>query len=485
MGNNKNKKPAVKAPVVEKPAAEEAAVEQPATVQMPNTGMPSGLSQDAKVQYAAVLQHRKDEMLKNGGENANKYVALTMIEDATILDIAVSEAIVRKNPAGIIFCSNEKNWTMLQELAKDMGVTIPEFKSLPKPTKEQLAAAGLEAAPGQVVLALEEKHVSAEAKKKVQKEAKLNDDAQSGKKEYLKDHTKIETDEQLKEALGFQLANRAVANPVVRFITTGEFYRAYLEARAEKSDDPKAELEKIHASSITDLLQDVITMVEPTFILEGFGKRLGTIAQDANSVVPAFCSLKNCLFNKKTKKYEYDDAFIATLTRIMVSWYASAKSAEIGKQIEAKNKNIEVLKKDAKANAKAIESEEKKIAGLKNSAEMYTGMMSLVNEPSFDLANGFIAAFKNAEDPNHMYAVKIYKDVVDTYYNGVQITELEADSLLLNVQQHVGIILNLFNSEIGRLDEYDEKNLIEFGEQPVDEKPAEGEKPADGESKNA
>ena len=182
--------------------------------------MPSGLSQDAKVQYAAVLQHRKDEMLKNGGENANKYVALTMIEDATILDIAVSEAIVRKNPAGIIFCSNEKNWTMLQELAKDMGVTIPEFKSLPKPTKEQLAAAGLEAAPGQVVLALEEKHVSAEAKKKVQKEAKLNDDAQSGKKEYLKDHTKITTDEQLKEALEFQLATGTSSNPITRLITT-------------------------------------------------------------------------------------------------------------------------------------------------------------------------------------------------------------------------------------------------------------------------
>jgi hypothetical protein len=78
-----------------------------------------------------------------------------------------------------------------------------------------------------------------------------------------------------------------------------------------------------------------------------------------------------------------------------------------------------------------------------------------------------------------MYAVKIYKDVVDTYYANVQITELEADSLLLNVQQHVGIILNLFNSEIGRLDEYNEKNLIEFGEQPVEEKTTKDE------SKNA
>ena len=466
MAKNKDKKPTVQAPVVEKPTVEEATAEQPATVQMPNTGMPSGLSQDAKVQYAAVLQHRKDEMLKNGGENANKYVALTMIEDATILDIAVSEAIVRKNPAGIIFCSNEKNWTMLQELAKDMGVTIPEFKSLPKPTKEQLAAAGLEAAPGQVVLALEEKHVSAETKKKVQHEAKLNEEAQSGKKEYLKDHTKITTDEQLKEALEFQLATGSSSNPITRLITTDQFYRAYLEARAEKADDPQAELAKIHEFTLADLLQDITTMVEPTFVLGGFGKRLGTLAQDSNSIVPAFCAFKNCVFNRKTKTYAYDDETIASLTRVVVAWYASAKIAAV-------SKNLEVLKKDAKANAKAISAEEQKI-------DLYQRMLSLVNEPSFDLANGFIAAYNNNEDPNHMYAVKVYKDIVYTYgYDKMNISELEHDSLLLNVQQHIGIILNLFNSDMGKMDDYNEKNLIAFESAP-EEKPD-----ADGESKNA
>lgn len=479
MGKNKDKKPTVQAPVVEKPAVEEAAAEQPATVQMPNTGMPSGLSQDAKVQYAAVLQHRKDEMLKNGGENANKYVALTLIEDATILDIAVSEAIVRKNPAGIIFCSNEKNWTMLQELAKDMGVTIPEFKNLPKPTKEQLAAAGLEAAPGQVVLALEEKHVNAETKKKVQREAKLRDDAQSGKKEYLKDHTKITTDEQLKEALEFQLTTGNSDNPITRLVTTTQFYRAYLEAHAEKADDPKAELAKIHEFTLADLLQDITTMVKPTFVLAGFGKMLGTLAQDANSVVPAFCRFKNCVRNKKTGAYEYDDETCASLTRVVIAWYASAKSAELSASIEAKNKNLAVLKKDAKANAKAIESEEKKISVNKKNIEMYTNMLALVNEPSFDLANGFIAAYNNNEDPNHMYALKVYKDIIYTYgYENMNITELEHDSLLLNVQQHIGIILNLFNSEAGKQEEYDEKNLIKFEAAPVEE-------PANGEEKNA
>ena len=478
MGKN-NKKPTVQAPVVDPKPAEEAKVEQPAVVQMPNTGMPSGLSQDAKVAYMTGLQHRKDEMLKNGGENASHYVALTLMEDATILDIAVTEAVVRKNPMGLIFSTNEKNWNMLEMLAKDMGVTIPEFKNLPKPTKEQLAAAGLEAAPGQVVLALEDKHISAETKKKVQREAKLNEDAQSGKKEYLKDHTKIETDEQLKEALEFQLSTGSSTNPITRLVTTTQFYRAYLEARAEKADDPKAELDKIHELTLADLLQDITTMVKPTFVLEGFGKRLGTLAQDANSVVPAFCAFKNCVLNKKTGKYEYDDPTCASLTRVVIAWYASAKTAELGASIEAKNKNIAVLKKDAKANAKAIESEEKKISVDKKNIEMYKNMLSLITDPSFDLADGFIAAYNNVEDPNHMYAVKVYKDIVYTYgYDQIEITELEHDSLLLNVQQHIGIILNLFNSEIGKQDEYNESNLVKFESKPV-------EQPADGEGKNA
>ena len=462
MGKNNKQKPAVQAPVVDPKPAAEAAVETPATVQIPNTGMPSGLSQDAKVAYMTGLQHRKDEMLKNGGENANHYVALTLMEDATILDIAVTEAIVRKNPMGIIFSTNEKNWTMLEMLAKDMGVTIPEFKNLPKPTKEQLAAAGLEAAPGQVVLALEEKHVSTETKKKVQREAKLNEEAQSGKKEYLKDHTKIETDEQLKEALEFQLSTGSSTNPITRLVTTTQFYRAYLEARAEKADDPKAELAKIHELTLANLLQDTTTMVKPTFVLEGFGKRLGTLAQDANSVVPAFCNFKNCVLNKKTGKYEYDDETIASLTRVVIAWYASAKSAIAGE-------NLKVLKKDAKANAKAIAAEEQKI-------DLYNRMLALVTDPSFDLADGFIAAYNNVDDPNHMYAVKVYKDVVYTYgYDQMEITELEHDSLLLNVQQHIGIILNMFNSEAGKQEEYNESNLVVFESKSVEEKPAEGE----------
>jgi hypothetical protein len=463
MGN-KNKKPAVEAPVVEKPAAEEVDKNTPATVQMP--GIPSGLSQNAKVQYAAVLQHRKDEMLKGGGENANKYVALTLLEDATILDIAVTEAVVRKNPMGLIFSTNEKNWMMLQELAKEMGVSIRDFKSLPKPTKEQLKAAGLEAAPGQVVLKLENKDVSSKAKAKVEAEAKINNDASSDKKEYLTDHTKIETDEQLKEALGFQLVNNKIASPLDRIITAAQFYRAYREALAEKSDNPQTELAKVHELTLSDLLQEISTMVPPSFTAEGFGRLLCKRITDTKSVVPAFEMLKRCGRKRNDKEFKFSDEEIAALVRVLVVWKASSEIASIGSEIKR-------LSKDAKKNAKAIEDANNRIMAEQE-------LMAYVTEPDFELADNFIAAYNNKEHAMHKSAKDIAGSIIETYYKDVDIPELEMDTALLNIQQHIGIDLNLFNSDLGKRDEYDPKNLIDMSS----EKPKE-EKPAEGESKNA
>ena len=463
MANNKNKKPVVEAPVVEKPAEEVPEKKTPATIQMYKPGIPSGLSQDAKVQYAAVLQHRKDEMLKNGGEDANKYVALTLLEDATILDIAVTEAVVRKNPMGLIFSTNEKNWMMLQELGKEMGVTIPEFKNLPKPTKEQLKAAGLEAAPGQVVLKLEDKNVSKEAKDKKKAEADANAEAESGKKEYLTDHTKIETNEQLAEALGFQLVNNKIASPLDRIITAAQFYRAYREALAEKSDDPQAELAKIHELTLSDLLQEISTMVPPSFTAEGFGRLLCKRIADTKSVVPAFEMLKRCGRKRNDKEFKFSDEEIAALVRVLVVWKASAEIANHGATIKR-------LSKDAKKNAAAIDK-------ANNDIKAEQELMNYVTNPSYDLADNFITAYNDKENEMHNSAVDVYKSIVETYYKDVTVPELEFETMLLNVQQRIGIDLNLFNEEMLKRDEYDLKNLVEIAAEPA-------EKP-EGESKNA
>ena len=147
--------------------------------------------------------------------------------------------------------------------------------------------------------------------------------------------------------------------------------------------------------------------------------------------------------------------------------------------IKAKEENIKILKKDAKANAKGIETEEKKIAGLKKSIEHFSSMLYLVTDPSFDIADNFIMAYNSKDNANHMYAVEIAKAVVDTYYRDVEVPELEFDSMLLNIQQHTGMILNLFNSVEQRREEYNAGNLISFG---VTEKTE--EKTEEEESKN-
>ena len=472
MADKKKKNPPVEAPVVEKPKEETLPAEQEIKVDIP--GVPAGLDQNHKADMIGYAQHRKDEMLRTNENNPEKYKALTMIEDAFFIDTALTEAVIKKNPAGHILTINEANYKSLQILASEMGVTLPDYKSLPKPTKEQLAAVGLEAAAGQVVLAIEDKNVSKETKEKKKKEQKIIDE--SAKKDYLKDHTKIETDEQLKEALGFQLVNPAITNPIEKLITTTQFYRAYLEAHAEKANDPQAELAKIHEQSLANLLQDIITMVPPTFITSVFGQRLGRLAHDANSIIPAFFAFKNCVTDRKTGKAKYSDEEIAAFVRVLIAWYVSEKTTGLSAEIKAKEENIKVLKKDAKANAKGIESEEKKIAGLKSSIAHFSDMLSLVSDPSFELVDNLIAIYNDTENPKHNSAKTIVKEILSNCYDGVNIPELEFDSALLNVQQRAGIIYNLFSSSVAKRDEYDEENLVPLTTE--EEKPKEETKNA-------
>jgi len=458
MANKKNI-PAVEAPIVEKPATEEK--KTPAvTKQIPASS--GQMDQHDKVMYAYVLTERKKE-LKEAGGSAEMYEGLTAIQDAVIIDIAVTELVIKKNPHALILTANEKNYNAVKLLAKEMGVTLPEFKTLPKPTKQEMIAAGLgdQSAEGKVTLRLEEKNVSAEAKDKVKKEEAIRKEAEKADKDYLKDHTKIKTDAQLKEALEFQLVNTKIVSPLDRLITAAQFYRSYLEARAEKADDPKAELAKIHEFTLADLLQDISTMVPPTFTAAGFGKLLCKRISDTKSVIPAFELLKRCGKNRKTNVFRFSDEEIAALVRVLVVWKASA-------QIASLSKDLKTLSKDPEKNAKSIEKINAEIV-----AEQ--GLIGFVTDPNFDLADNFIGAYNNNEDPMHKQAIDVAKSIVETYYKDVEIPELEDDVLLLNIQQHIGIDLNLFNNVSLRRDEYSADNLVSFENSKKAEEPEKSE----------
>lgn len=457
--------PTVEAPVVEKKEEKTPGVLN--NVKVP--GVPDGMTQHDKVLFMAGLQHRKDEMIRVNDNNVDKYNALTVLEDATIVDIAVTELVVKKNPSALILTANEKNYEAIRLLGAEMGVTLPEFKTLPKPTKQQLEAAGLTDGAGKVVLKLEDKTVSVskEAKEKKKKEQKILEEAKN--KDYMTDHTKIETDEQLKEALSFQLINTKIISPLDRLITTAQFYRAYLESRAEKAADPQAELAKIHEFTLADLLQDISTMVPPSFTAEGFGKLLCKRIADTQSAIPAFEMLKRCGKNRKTGAFRFSDEEVAAMVRVLAVWKASAQIASLSKDLKA-------LSKDAEKNAKGIEKINDDIAAEQK-------LMSLVTDPNFDLADDFISAYNNKENPLHSQAIEVAKSIVETHYKDVEISELEHDSLLLNIQQHIGMDLNKFNNINLRRDDYNEGNLISFEPKKEDE----GEKKEDNkeEPKNA
>ena len=106
-------------------------------------------------------------------------------------------------------------------------------------------------------------------------------------------------------------------------------------------------------------------------------------------------------------------------------------------------------------------------------------MISLVTDPSFDVVDNFIAIYNDKTNANYISACTIKKEIFNTYYNDVEIPELEFESALLNVQQRAGIILNMFSSPLAKSDDYSESNLIDFG--TVEKKDGEGE----GDSKNS
>lgn len=479
MAKDKAKAPKVEAPVVD------SAAKTPETAEtvVADMNAKKGLTQSEKLQFATELRHRVSELKEEENPPLALIAGYNMMRDVTFIDLAAGEIACGASATGFIFTGNEIAYKALTAAAASLGVSLREFKSLPTPSKKQLEEVGLVGVGNAKLLTITDKDVSKDAKKQKKAEKKINDEAASGEKPYLKDHTKIETDEQLKEALGFQLVNGDIANPVDRLVTAAQFYRAYLEARAEKSDNAEAELAKIHKFTLADLLQDISTMVPPTFTASGFGKMLCISAETSNSVVSAFNMFKRACYDRKTKKYRYSDEEIAAFVRVLIVWWASSQIANLSDSINSWNDSIKTLSKDAKANAKGIESAKSKIEGCQSAITHFQDMIALTTDPSFDLADNFIAIYKNKENADHRYAEKLYKSVMDTYYDGVDIPELEVDTALLNVQQRIGIVLNMFTSPLVKRDEYSESNLIALSTEVEDGEKKEGNAEEEG-SKN-
>ena len=198
MAKENKKNPPVEAPVVDKKEEKKS----PAKVDVLQMGdmeklgksyaQNGGLDANRRIDMLTGLRimfHDDPIVAKNLGlteETVNTINGITALGYAAAL---VDE--VQFGPSGWAATMRVSQLEQIKAVMPMLGVEI-DTKALPAPDKE-----------GNVTVPKSAIKVSKETKEKKAAEKKLNDDAKSGNKEYLKDHTKIETDDQLKEALGF------------------------------------------------------------------------------------------------------------------------------------------------------------------------------------------------------------------------------------------------------------------------------------------
>jgi hypothetical protein len=87
-----------------------------------------------------------------------------------------------------------------------------------------------------------------------------------------------------------------------------------------------------------------------------------------------------------------------------------------------------------------------------------------VNNPTFDIVDSLVEDY-NAEDQESekcKLAHRIVSNIMSTYYPEIDIKKADKDSMLKNVQQRAGIIINMFRGPLAQSISYAEGNLTDI-----------------------
>lgn len=326
------------------------------------------------------------------------------------------------------------------EAANDMGMKIDQ-KMLPAP-----------AADGTLQIPSDAIKPSKEAKEQLKKEHEILE-----KKPNI-DPTKIENDEELKDAINFIMAD--AKNGWEKIKNAIQFYRSYLTANATKNNE---DLEKIKNKSDLEILDLIKNSIHDCpIVLSGMGRAMGTFTGSSKSPIIAFCMLRDSVKDRKTGECELSDREISDYTRAIVSWVNDLTIENYEKRIADHNKNLEVLKKDKKKNAEGIKDVEGKIESCKNSIEHCKEITESLINPSTDIVDSLIEDYSNTKAEGNRVANAIFGWVVKAYYSNVDREKTDLVTLKHNVQQRAGIIVNLFRDPTTPNPEYNEANLTEM-----------------------
>lgn len=451
-GKNAAEKAAEQAAAQQAPAAEAHKVETP--VVNPNT---KGLTQGEKVAYLGALQTERAFMMNNMEKPSQVMIdGLTMLAQATIVDIGIGEIATGTSAVGVISVINEKNYGFFRDMAQEMGVALPEFKALPAPTEEQLKKAGIAGAlPGAKMITIEKKNVSKEAIEKKKEEIRATEKA-------VENPTEVKNQEQLKASLTALLV-KPVADeenknrPDPRVQRTINFYNGYLTIQANAAENKEEALKKVKEKSRIQLLEEISEIVGPCpFALSGIAKFLRNRAFETGSPISAYCFYRRCAVAKGD---EIDDQYVADIVRTILIWSCKSNIAEFTKLLETQEKNVKNEKGTAKAATEAA------IRYNKTQIEEMNRIIAEATNPTFDGVDTLVEDY-SGDEKSEKYALahRIVDDIMKTYYPETDRTKVNEEVMLKNVQQRAGIIVNMFRDSLSQSINYSESNLVEMVE---------------------
>lgn len=377
------------------------------------------------------LLNLADDIFRKDPDAERKFTLEIRDSVNAIVAAGVVAALADESVYGTSTFSAVLNHAMYPQLliaAKEMGVTLPNVKSLPVNEKEE------------VVLESDKIKVSKDAKKKLQEEHAIEEE-----KPEL-DPVKVADmgEEALKKALQYLLIvgpkKTNIKNTLVGVV---DFMRTYRMTMADKAENVAEAKLKYDGYTVDKWLMDAFSYVKPTFLLHGIGRGLITMASLAKSPVSSFCILRRTLTDPETNKPVWDDQSIADAVKAIVYLVASNAIAD-------EQKNLDALDKKAKDYKDVSEK-------YKTSIDHYKKILEYVSNPDFDVINTLVQKMDDEKDPT---ATKIFTHVKDQYYpdksrNGYK-------NLDYDVVQRAGIITNLFITEADRNEDYNEVNIQEL-----------------------
>lgn len=385
-------------------------------------------------------------------DSVDKINRITAIGQVAIL---TNEIMIAQTPFAVAMRVTQLE--AIKEVAPMLGVTI-DTKALPAPKED-----------GTIELPSEAVKVSKEAQKAVKEEQ-----AAAAEKVEL-DPTKIEKEEDLKKSLlSILVKGNGSENLYDKIVTAINFYEAYLSIQANKAEDPDAAREALKKKTRADFLLDISHLLgKCTFTIGGIAKFMYENTERTQSPVVAFCTLRDASLNTKTGMPQIEDQMVADIVKVLIRWYADTEIITTNEMISNMEKDLEILKKDEKKNAKGIESGKKVIENAKKHIDEVETVVTYVNMPDRSTIDNFPANYTDNKAEGFKMARMIGSKILKSYYGDVKIAGVKMDSLVHNLQQYVGVITNMFLPPLNRIMDYSEANIgeLEKAEEAPTEEP--------------